>query len=195
MDWVVTRHSPDDGHALWAKSYGSVSDDRARGLTFTDSSVLVAGWFLGEVDFGKGKVASFAYSRDIYLLELDLAEGQTLWGQQYGSFYEDAAYCIAKNSAGDIAIGGYFEDVPDFGPSFPLVDKEDAFVFTLSPAREVTWAARLGGKSFDATHSLVWSSPTTLTLGGQFSDSIDIAAPPLQTKGGLDLFIARLQVQ
>jgi hypothetical protein len=56
-DFVVVRYAVDDGHLLRVQQYGDASSQRLAGAALTsDGDVVVAGHFVGTIDFGNRRI-------------------------------------------------------------------------------------------------------------------------------------------
>jgi hypothetical protein len=193
-DIVVSRHSPETGQAVWVRAYGGAYDDRAWTVSVDGSRAWVGAWFHGSVDFGGVSLASTANSRDAVLLELDLADGSTRWGDRFGGPSEDEALRVASNDSGSIAIGGYFQaKLEAFGNELEARGGKDAFLITLDSNHQLTSAARYGGTGDDTLEALAWDSDRNLIAGGLFAGTMDVGTSRLTSRGDPDIWLARLR--
>jgi len=71
QDIFVAKYSGIDGDYIWAKSFGSTSNEVGYGIATDgyDDSVVTTGYFQGAVNFGGGTLTS-AGSLDVYLIKL-----------------------------------------------------------------------------------------------------------------------------
>jgi hypothetical protein len=77
LDVFLAQYSAADGSALWAKRFGGVSGDSGLGVDIDASgNTVIAGYFLGPVDFGGGLInGGGAY--DIFVAEFGSPSGKT----------------------------------------------------------------------------------------------------------------------
>lgn len=138
-DAYIVRFDP-DGKFEWAKTYGGEREDAASGIAADKAgNVTVTGWFVGVVDFGKGKLESQGQNKDVFALKLD-AHGETVWAQAFGDKDHDQGRTVAIDSKGNPIIGGLYRFALPFASSAvesnhapdDRAPKPDAFVIKLS---------------------------------------------------------------
>ena len=100
-DVFVVRLSSVDGTEVWARQFGTVGSDQARGVAVSsDGSVNVVGSTSG-VMYGEG----FGLG-DIFVTRLSGVDGSSVWGRQFGSSTSDAANSVAVDKDGGIVVTG-----------------------------------------------------------------------------------------
>ena len=113
IDVFVTKLDK-DGNCIWSKSWGSTDGQTGRSIAVApNGDVVFAGAYRGDIDFGKGILAS-AGGVDAFLARLD-GSGATLWSKRFGDYFDQFIYGVATGPQGEIAITGPFDNAIDFG--------------------------------------------------------------------------------
>jgi len=194
---VNNTTAPATGNCVSSHRFGgTTANDNATSTGIAvdprDSSSVVAGWFMGSADFGKGSVTSAGW-HDIFIAKYSSA-GVASWQKRIGGTYLDKALGVAIDPrSGDIAVVGYFTSTAvDFGGgviSNPLQTSQ-AFVVkyaadgTFKWVRNFTTASSALGVAIDPTSGAVLAV-------GFFRGSIDFAPGLLVGPGNEDSFLAK----
>jgi hypothetical protein len=102
-----------NGDHLWSQIFGD-SGARGQGIAVDGAgNVLVAGEFLGTVDFGGGSLIS-AGSFDIFVAKFD-PSGTPLWSKRFGDIDSDRGWGIAVDGTENVVVTGEFEGTVNFG--------------------------------------------------------------------------------
>lgn len=119
--------------------------------------------------------------------------GGPLWAKTLGSKGEDAVAGVSVDAAGHALVAGYFSQQLDTGAA-PLdsAGDRDGFVVHLDASGGVVWATRLGGVGFDAAGGAVFGGDGAAFVAGVFSGEVTLGPDLLTSKGGTDMFVARL---
>ncbi|MFO0761936.1 MAG: MopE-related protein [Byssovorax sp.] len=191
-----------DGKPLWIKGFGdglfqvgwSISA-RAKG------KVIVAGDLAGTADFGVTKLTS-AGASDVMVAALDAETGQALWAKRFGDAFDQVAYSVAVDSAGNIALVGSFRGSLDFGPTHlanadAVNTSRDIFAARLDPDGKPLWARRFGDVRDQDAESVAVDSGGNMTLTGSFVGTLAFDAQSLVNADpgqlNADLFVAKLR--
>ena len=172
------------GNFLWAKKFGSTSDDSGRGLDVDSlSNVYITGEFMGTVDFETGpNVWAFSTpgglnDRDVYICKLD-SNGVLKWPKHIGGTgASDLGQAIcADNHANVYTTGTYMHTVDmNTGQGIALFTSENSlemFVHKLSPC-DITY------HSVSVTHCGNYTSPSgdhVWSGSGTYTDVVTNAA-------------------
>src|SRR5436309_1136933 len=98
----------------WAKRFGGTSADVAQGVAVDSSgNIVVAGYFTGAVDFGRGTLTS-AGSYDVFVAKYAV-DGTPLWTKRLGGTGVDQARAVAVDGSGNVAVVGLFQGTANFG--------------------------------------------------------------------------------
>ncbi len=156
-DGFVGKYDP-AGALTWARRFGGSGKERVTSVAAdpTGQFVYLTGAFEGSADFtgdGKADATSRGY-RDIFLVKLDAATGQTVWTRTLGSAYQDVANDVATDGA-FVYVTGSFAGAADFDPGpgtrtlTPAGNGKqrpaDAFVWKLDVAGNFSAAWQVGG--------------------------------------------------
>ena len=116
-----------NGAFVWAKTFGSTTDDGAMGIFVKPSGkLLCTGFFTGTVDFDPDNnvfnLTSSASSSDAFVMNLSSAGGLS-YAFNFGDSGSDIGYDLFENAAGEVICTGSYALTPDFDPdvsSFPM---------------------------------------------------------------------------
>lgn len=137
------------GSTTWSGTFGGDGNQIANGIASDDAgNIVLAGTFVGTVDFGGGLLVSaggvdyeygsdstLPWGGDMFVTKLDGA-GNFLWNRQFGDSDLQVPVDITVNAAGDIALTGGFRGTVDFGngPHSSVGGAGDVFVVKLDAA-------------------------------------------------------------
>ena len=201
QDIFVAKFSP-AGTCLWQKRFGGTGLDNARGLAVDGSgNVAVTGDFVNTINFGVGgpDLTAASAESDVYVAKLSGVDGSHIWSKRLGSnTTADAGYGVAVDSAGNVAVTGYFGQNVDFGGGVIWAQGYDIFVAKYAAATgDYISARRLGDPAgqFDAqfANAIAMSGSGNVFLTGYFAGTLDLGAAGSATSGqfaGNDAFLA-----
>lgn len=177
-----------NGGAVWAKSFGTGSDERISSVAVDGtSSVVVGGYFGAQMDLG-GTLLPSQGGRDGFVARLKQADGGTEWAKAIGSSTSDEVVSVAVASNGEIAITGFSSAGVNLGGgTLPYAGNVEGFFGR--------WSAQgnhIASKSWGTLHSdfgsAVGYAGTALVLFGTYGSGIvDIGSGQLPTAGGVFL--------
>ena len=112
-DAFVAKLTGASGAHAWSKRFGSTSQDIATGVAVDGTgNVVVAGYFLGSVDFGGGLLT--ASNIDVFVAKYSSA-GTYVWAQEIRRRNNQIADCVSAAPTGEVSVGGFFAGTIDFG--------------------------------------------------------------------------------
>ena len=203
QDIFVAKFSP-AGTCLWQKRFGGTGLDNARGLAVDGSgNVAVTGDFVNTINFGVGgsDLTAASAESDVYVAKLSGVDGSHIWSKRLGSnTTADAGYGVAVDSAGNVAVTGYFGQNVDFGGGVIWAQGYDIFVAKYaSITGDYISARRLGDPAgqFNAqfANAIAMSGSGNVFLTGYFGGTLDLGAAGIDTSivnGGNDAFVASI---
>lgn len=143
-DSFVIKYSP-NGEVLWAKSFGSTSEDVALGVS-TDAAgnCYVGGYFVDTFSCESQSQSSLGMW-DVYVLKLD-PMGNLLWLRTFGGSLNDIGYGLCVSPAGRVYVAGWFADTIKFpgGASIVSAGGSDVFCSAWETDGSFAWAKRAG---------------------------------------------------
>lgn len=184
---------------------GGASDDEGAAIAAAGSDgFVVAGSFVGAVDFGRGapdvhSSTGATGNPDVFVSRFG-ADGAARWTRTFGGRGIDRATALAVAPSGAIFVAGQFYETADLDPGPALAEKAsnglgDGFVVALGPDGSFRWARAIGGAGQDAV-TAVRASGAGAIAGGDFEKTVDLqpgSPGGTVTAAGLaDLFAAKL---
>lgn len=183
------------GNFLWAVSGGGTGVDNGKSIAVDASgNVFITGVFAGTATFGPTTLTGAG--DDIYVAKLD-SSGNFLWAVSAGaggSSLTGYDYSIAVDSSGNSYITGTFHGTATFG-STTLTSSgpgSDIFVAKLDGSGAFVWAVSAGGTLSDRCHSIAVDASGHPYITGSFSQTVTFGGTTLTSKGGSDIFVAKL---
>jgi hypothetical protein len=202
FDIFVCKLDP-AGNLVWAKQFGSSSDDRGNSITIDKfGSVYSTGYFSGTVDFdpGTGVQNLSASSNNIYISKLD-ASGNFMWAKQLAGSSLDAGNCIITDKSGNVYSTGNFAGTTDFDPgagfyNLSTYGSSDIYISKLDVSGNFIWAKQLGSNTSDYGFDLALDDSGKVYATGYFRSQVDFDPGPttytINTLGNDDVYIVKL---
>jgi len=118
-DDIFIQKMDSAGNFLWAKSFGSTSNDRGFSIN-SDAygNLYTTGCFSEYIDFSYGTdtaILTSAGSFDVFVLKMD-SSGNFLWAESFGGTSNDYGNSIHVDSSGNVYTIGHFMETADFNP-------------------------------------------------------------------------------
>lgn len=178
------------GTALHASRFGGVVADLARGVAVdAKGAVVVTGTFGGSVDFGGGAVRSNG-NGDAFVTKRDATLAH-VWTKTYGGAGEDQAAAIAADTAGNVAVAGFFEGAMQVGATpFMSEGQRDAFLLELDAKGGAVFSKHFGAKEDDEAVGVAFDGFGRVVVTGHFRASVDFGAGSQTSAGETDVFLA-----
>ena len=184
-----------DGNHLWSKSFGdSIFDQNALSVAVAaDGSILLAGGFQGDVDFGGGALSSTG-SFDIFVANFD-ADGNHIWSKSFGSNLSEIAQGVAVDSNGNVVLAGYIGGDVDFGGgTLTGAGFRDVFVAKFESDGDHIWSRSFGETDHQQADSVALDPSGNVFITGEFRGTVDFGGGPFVNPGGPfqpNIFLAR----
>lgn len=175
----------------WAKAAGWIGQDAARAVAIDDDgNVYVAGQYGGYAQFD----TIFCYGNGTYeaFLAKYNAAGDIQWVKHAGGPNEDYATGVCIDAEGFIYITGYFLDSIFFDDvKLQSADLHDVFIAKYTPAGELVWAKRAGGRGDDRAYAITADPHGDVAIVGQFKGTATFDFNFVTSSGNYDAFIAK----
>ena len=184
------------GVLQWAQAFGDAADQAVLTVAVDPADdVYVGGYFAGTLALGgMGGVTYTANGRDAFVAKLGTT-GAYLWSKRLGIAGNQAVTALAVNAAGEIGVGGTFEDtlICPFG-CIKSQGGQDIFFVKYNGAGQQLMVKTFGAPTEQLLNSLVYDPSGNLILAGQLQgDGIDFGGgAPLGSAGGYDAFVVKL---
>jgi outer membrane protein assembly factor BamB len=182
------------GATKWAKAFGDVMNQEVKGVAVDDVSgnVLLAGSFLGALDFGGGPLMNAALS-DIFLAQLS-PEGGHVWSRQFGDDKSQAMQSVAARGGAIVGGTGFFEGTVDFdGGALASGMTRNAFVARFDAGGGHVFSKALATAQGNASGSSVaLDGSGNALVTGEFDGVIDFGLGQVASAGARDMFVAKL---
>ncbi len=180
-DVFVTKYNS-NGEYIWAKKFGSTSNDYAYGIDVDSAgNVYITGTFQNTVDFdpGAGTYTMTSYgSDDDFFLKLS-TDGNFVWAKQIGTVDDDRSIAITIDSNDNVLATGFFRNTTDFNPARLETSSvvgnyaPDVFILKLSSSGTFIWAKGVGSTGEDMGHAITTDSVGNVYVTGKFKASVD----------------------
>jgi Domain of unknown function (DUF4114)/Beta-propeller repeat len=118
-----------------------------------------------------------------------------LWAQQFGGTLPDTGWSIAADTSSNIYVTGAFNGTATFGNTTltsTAFGYSDAFVAKLDSNKNVLWAQKLGGTSYDQSFGISVDEAGNSYATGFFSGTATFGSTTLTSAGNEDVFITKL---
>ena len=192
-DVFISKFSP-SGALIWAKQFGGIGDDYARGIDIDASgNIYVSGVFSNSIDFD-GLILTAAGSSDIFLIKMD-SNGNIIWGKKIGNNGAEEGCEIEVNENGEVFITGGFSQSITLGlTNFNSIGFRDVFTAKLDSSGNFIWAKTAGSIQDDVNYAIGLNRInedicTIGTYSGTFTDGIH----SITSIGGVDSYISKIQ--
>jgi hypothetical protein len=198
----------ESGDFIWAKQFSGSSSVYAYSLALDQfGNVYSTGWYYATVDFDPSastyNLTSSGLS-DVFVCKLDNL-GNFMWAKTVGhAFGGDDAHSVVTDDAGNVYVGGFFNNTVDFDPNGGIFNLStsggsydvDGFILKLSGGGDFIWAKQIAGTDQSTAESLDIDNSANLYITGYFFGVNDfdpgIGVYNLPGVGNRDVFIQKL---
>jgi hypothetical protein len=197
-DLYVARLDPSNGAVIWMRQVGaskrmspSSVDDAPFGLAIDASgNEIVAATTSKAFVFGNDSV-SYRAGTDAVLVKLGKM-GAPIFARGFGGPGDDLATTVATDPAGDIYVGGSFEDTVTFSPGVTKssAGAQDGFLSKWTSAGTHAFTRTFGSEGADYAASIV-SGGDAIFVTGAFVTTVNLGGFEIRsTDNTQDVFVA-----
>jgi hypothetical protein len=186
------------GTMLWVRKLESNISNTAKCVTAgTSDELVISGTFEGTANFGVGFPAFSDGGNDIFVLKLDGTSGEPNFIRRIGGTDQEYVHKHVRDQQNNIYLTGDFRSSLDLDPgmgAFVVTSNglTDAFLIKLSNDGVFRWGKTYGSAGVDYGTALATDIENNVLIAGRFSDNISLGSLSLQTKGGSDIFLAKI---
>jgi len=182
------------GNWLWAKRAGKANQDSYGFGIAVDgqNNVFISGMCGAKSSFGTNKLTSKG-EWNIFVAKLD-TNGKWLWAQGATTNLEyQHRFDLSVDKQGNSVLTGPFEQQATFG-KFQLTTKSsrNIFIAKLDSQGNWLWAKRVGSPGGKKCDAVAIDKDGNIFLTGLFVGATDFGRFKVSSKGGLELFVAKL---
>jgi len=181
------------GQVKWAKKFGGYEIDAGVGVALDGSeNIYLLAQASGTIDMGGGDLGANGQS-DIVLAKYD-GLGNHIWSHSYGGVGYDQPTGIVVEASGNVYISGNFPGTANFGGSDVVaVGPSDGFIAKYNASGAWQWNVVATGSGTEVVYALALDGSNNVYATGYFNGSFILPGfTALNTTGGLDVFIAKL---
>ena len=194
MDVALLQYQA-NGQLNWMLPLAGMGTDSGSELVADDASVVVAGAFRSGIVVGGQPLTAPMGAERLFVARF-LHSGELAFSAAYGgSGFEapNAEVSLALDPDGALIVGGSFKGDIDFGCGSVTADGMlDAYVAKLTADGSCSWAKRLGDSKSQSVQSVGVELGGDVVVAGRFAGALDFGGASLQSGGGIDAFVAKL---
>lgn len=177
----------------WENVFGSKGNDDIGDIA-TDASgnVYIASRFHGDVGLGGGVVHKSKGKIDVLVAKLD-PSGAVVWGKSFGGKENDRPFAIAVTAAGEVVVGGLFEDIVDFGAGNVNAQADGAaFVVRLKADGSFANMAMLNGTLSELLSDLAVDAMGNAYVVGSYEGVLSAGNKKVSSLVGIEGYIVKV---
>ena len=189
------------GAFVWAKRFGSNSDESVNSIALHGSNLYITGRYGGAVvDFDPGAAVVNLSGDQDYVSSFDL-NGNFIWAKSFGGFFQMLPSVITDGTGNVYVISAFTGTAIDFDPGpgvFNLTATSyDVYVLKLESDGDFVYAVSYGGIDFDVPSATVLDNFGNLYTHGSYGKTVDFDPSScvynLTSVGNFDAFTMKLQ--
>lgn len=140
-DVYLAKYGP-AGQLVWAKTFGSTTDDAANGVAVdTAGNIAITGGTAGAIDFGGGPRSGGLFGGNGFVASFT-PDGVHRWSFEFGDQGPNSGLSVAFDASGDLVVGGLFSGTVDFDPGPGVTSRlggVTGFVAKYSGLGDIVW--------------------------------------------------------
>ncbi len=180
------------GGLMIDQRYGDASEQTVSGVAVDgNDNIVLTGQFEGVINLGGGNMGS-AGSTDIFFTKLTAA-GIHTWSKSFGDAAAQTASAVVADGNDNIVLTGQFEGVINLGGgNMVSAGSGDVFLASFTSGGAYRWTITVGDENAQAAAGLTVDRDGNIFLAGNFQGEVDFGSGPLNSSGGLDVFVANI---
>jgi hypothetical protein len=168
------------GNVVWARSFGSTSNDQATGIAVdADSTPYVTCSFVGTVE-GMTSVGN----QDGCLMKLSPTTGATTWARRLGGSFVDTATDVALDANGPVASGWFGNSMTFDDSSTATTTTYGGFVTAYDRNGTLRWKKAYTSTTGPVRASTISGGAEGVVAFGDFDGSVKFATTTVASVGG-----------
>jgi hypothetical protein len=193
------------GAFVWAKSWGSASQEFAYDITLSGTNVITSGSFWNTVDFdpgaGTANIVSAGFD-DGYISCLD-ASGNYVWAKAISGTSTQECRGLAVDGSGNIFMTANFGGSTDFDPNVGVYSLNstgnyfDIAVGKYTATGVLDWVVSVGGSAHDTPQEIALDGAGNIYSVGAFGATVDFdfgsGAFPITAIGSFDAYVYKIK--
>ncbi len=192
-DAFILKLGPQGNH-IWSKKFGDINSQVPHGVAVGPTGdIAMVGDFQTTMAFDAVSITS-AGDTDAFVAVFD-ANGTAKWAKAFGDLAAQSAHAVSFDATGNVLLTGDTTGAMDFGQGpLALSGTQNAWAAKLSAAGTVTWGKTYGANK--ASGEGIGADTTgNVYLAGDHEGKIDLGGGALDTVGGANVFVAKLDPQ
>lgn len=191
------------GAVRWAKAAGGNGSEYGRGIGVDAGlNIYCAGFFASDTFNVKNTRLVNANigssTKDAFVLKYD-SLGNVYWAKGYGDMYDEDGNDIQVMTDGTFYLTGYFYSDSVYFDTYKLKNLNagsgswsDMYVGKFNASGTAQWVKSFGGKHSDGVNGIAVDADNNVYLTGYFTDTTLFGSISVVSKGGSDMFVAKL---
>lgn len=194
-DIFVVKVASSTGTVVWARSFGSVRDDRAFRVAIDQSdNIYVFGTFMGTVDFDGEPLNAgpgFTDSKN-FVLKLEPNFGDRVWVRSFTGLAIESSLVARADSV--VLTGSFVGSLTaDTSTLTSAGDSDIAVINMEAESSAVRWAKSFGGTRADNSFGAAIDGNGNVVVSGQFRGIVNFGGGPLSASADFsDMFLLKL---
>ena len=164
------------GQLDWAKQVAASFSIKAHTIAVAQNDdVLVAGQFIGEINFAGDQFVNITGDNDVFLLKYSNT-GTPIWARKAGGVHEDDCSQIQSDASGNIYLTGTFVGVMELSPTVQIQTQgfnNNFYLLKYDPNGNILWARSLGGTANDGAEDMIVNE-SLIVVSGYFTEAMTI---------------------
>ncbi len=199
QDVFIAKLANTDGAPLWSNRFGApglvLATINMSAVGGASGRTLLTGYMggVGSVSFG-GDIISLASQSGLFVADFDAA-GSHAWSKGFGDTINPLSVAVgsfgATDTAGNVALTGYFQGALDFGGGQLASLGNDIYLVKFDAGGAHQWSKRFGDDQDQVGQGVAYDLDGNLILVGSFQGKVDFGNGPLMSAGGQDIFLAK----